>query len=143
MERKCKNCKKDSKEKMKITEMHLGMQKMIVDAVTAYLFSEEAEELGITEVHIVRKEDEDSIGIESSFVKGTDKDFKEPFVDNEDEDYEDEDYEDEEDGEDNEPDTEILKDIFDFLSNLSELAERKDENVKPKSKRGRKKKTDE
>lgn len=58
MERKCKNCKENCKEKvekMEITEMHLGMQKMIIDAVTAYLFSEEAKELGITEVHIVKK----------------------------------------------------------------------------------------
>lgn len=142
MERKCKNCKENckenGKEKVELTEMHLGMQKMIIEAVTAYLFSEEARKLGITEVHIVKKETDDSISIESSFVKGIDKDVEIELTTDE----EDEDYEDEEDGEDNEPDTEILKDIFDFLSNLSELAERKDENVKPKSKRGRKKKTE-
>lgn len=55
MERKCKNCKENCKEKVELTEMHLGMQKMIIEAVTAYLFSEEARKLGITEVHIVKK----------------------------------------------------------------------------------------
>lgn len=87
---------------------------------------------------MLKKETDDSIGIESSFVKGIDKDIEVELTTDDDE--EDEDYEDEED---NEHDVEMLKDIFNFLSNLSELAERKDENVKPKSKRGRKKKTEE
>lgn len=139
MSKECNgNCKENCKKELsELTERHSGMQRMVIDMVTAYLFSEEAEESGIDDVHISKIYEDDSIVIRSSFgVKQHTEDIEEMNGDIEVEDEEDEDTNEDDKMEVN---IEILKDLTELLGKIYNI-EREDENVKPK--RGRKKKTD-
>lgn len=145
MNKECSNCKGNCSNEVEYTDVHKGMQKLLVEAVTSYLFSEEANLFGVNKLVFEKIVTEDSIRIESSFlVKESDNCLE---CEDEGEDYEDEDYEDEED-----EDTlnakkdfaEFLIDFYKFLEahNGEDFIDGKTES-KPKSKRGRKKKSTE